>query len=107
MKQGSSGPWSDVILATATFYQDHASQIRKEGRPPKLSVMVGQAWTFFGLQRLGVEYARSSIHDAAYNMHSPTDPHITQSAAEAQMQKRVQVKPLSMTDADHQQQIWP
>ena len=33
--------------------------------------------------------------------------HITQSAAEAQMQKRVQVKPLSMTDADHQQQIWP
>ena len=43
LKQGSSGPWSDVILATATFYQDHASQIRKEGRPPELSVMVGQA----------------------------------------------------------------
>ena len=53
LKQGSSGPWSDVILATATFYQDHASQIRKEGRPPKLSVMVGQAWTFFGLKRFG------------------------------------------------------
>ena len=67
LKQGSSGPWSDVILATATFYQDHASQIRKEGRPPKLSVMVGQAWTFFGLKRLGVEYAQCSLQYALPN----------------------------------------